>query len=151
MKSHISAGRRWLRFNAVGLVGVGVQLAMLQMLVKSGLEYHWATLIAVECAVLNNFAWHGRYTWRDRQARSWRASLRRLFIFHITNGALSLGTSWTLMTLLVNHARLPVIVANLICIAACSVVNFLLAELVVFRASAHRPRRGFRLRLEGEY
>ena len=58
---------RWLKFNFVGAVGVGVQLAMLALLVSGlGLGYMVATALAVETAVLHNFVWHERFTWADR-------------------------------------------------------------------------------------
>jgi hypothetical protein len=69
---------RWLKFNAVGALGVGVQLAVLLTL-KSGfhLAYLPATALAVEVTVLHNFLWHERYTWADRVQTSWRKSLPR--------------------------------------------------------------------------
>jgi len=129
---------RWLRFNFVGLIGVGVQLAMLESLLSATrMDYRTATMAAVEAAVLHNFCWHLRYTWRERRLNTVRLVLRRLLEFHLTNGAVSLAGSWTLMSLLVGRAGLPVIVANLVSIFACSLVNFLLAELLVFR----KPRK----------
>jgi putative flippase GtrA len=129
-----SALRRWLRFNLVGLIGVGVQLALLQLLLATTtLDYRVATLVAVEMTVLHNFVWHLRFTWRERRLRSLKVVLRRLMEFHLTNGTVSLAGSWTLMALLVGRARFPVIVANLVSIGVCSLVNFLLAEILVFR------------------
>lgn len=54
---------RWLKFNAVGGIGIGVQLVVLAGL-KSGLELNYllATAVAVEVAVLHNFFWHERFT-----------------------------------------------------------------------------------------
>jgi putative flippase GtrA len=59
---------RWAAFNAVGLAGVAVQLACLALLVHAGSHYLAATALAVEAAVLHNFLWHQRWTWRDRPA-----------------------------------------------------------------------------------
>jgi putative flippase GtrA len=129
---------RWLRFNFVGLIGVAVQLSVLQILISGKLDYRIATLTAVELAVLNNFFWHLRFTWRERQLRSSQLVLRRLMEFHLTNGLVSLAGSWTLIALLVGHARVPAILANIVSIVACSMVNFLLAEVLVFRT----PQRG---------
>jgi putative flippase GtrA len=128
---------RWLRFNFVGLIGVVVQLCVLQALISAKLDYRIATLVAVEMALMNNFFWHLRFTWRERKLRSSRLVLRRLMEFHLTNGLVSLASSWSLMALLVGHALMPVIVANVICIFACSTVNFLLAEVLVFRTPQH--------------
>ena len=48
--------RRWLKFNAVGAAGIGVQAAALAVLISGlGVPYAPATLLAVECAVLHNF------------------------------------------------------------------------------------------------
>jgi len=55
---------RWLKFNAVAGLGIGVQLGVLALLAGAcGINYLAATVIAVETAVLHNFAWHERYTW----------------------------------------------------------------------------------------
>ena len=129
------AMHRWLRFNFVGLIGVAVQLSVLQILISGKLDYRVATLVAVEMAVLNNFFWHLRFTWRERHLRSPRLVLRRLMEFHLANGLVSLAGSWTLIALLVGRARLPVIAANILSIVACSMVNFMLAEVLVFRAT----------------
>ena len=53
-------GHHWLKFNTVGAIGIGVQLAALAAL-KSGLELNYllATGLAVEAAVLHNFVWPG--------------------------------------------------------------------------------------------
>src|SRR4029077_6154405 len=66
-------GIRWMKFNAVGAGGILVQLGALTML-KSGLQldYLFATALAVEAAILHNYLWHERFTWRDRvSANSW--------------------------------------------------------------------------------
>ena len=62
-----SAGWRWMKFNIVGWIGIGVQLGVLTAL-KSGLHlnYLWATALAVEAAVIHNYFWHQRFTWADR-------------------------------------------------------------------------------------
>ena len=52
---------RWLKFNFVGGIGIGVQLVVLTAL-KSGLHFNYllATVLAVEAAVIHNFIWHER-------------------------------------------------------------------------------------------
>ena len=51
--------RRWLKFNAVGAIGIVVQLAALAVLKGLlRLPYLTATALAVETAVLHNFVWH---------------------------------------------------------------------------------------------
>lgn len=143
-----SALRRWLRFNAVGIIGVGVQLAILQtLLTTTAMNYRWATLLAVEITILHNFVWHLRFTWRERRSRDAKVVLRRLLGFHLTNGVVSLAGSWTLMELLVGRAGFPVLAANMVSIVACSLLNFLLAEVLVFREERLRRRSSRRSQL----
>jgi putative flippase GtrA len=55
--------RRWFKFNSVGAIGVGVQLAVLTLLAgQLGVNYLVATALAVETAVLHNFVWHEKWT-----------------------------------------------------------------------------------------
>src|ERR671913_1525419 len=78
--------RRWIVFNGVGALGVVVQLATLALLTRvAGLPVAVATLLAVEAAVLHNFAWHQRWTWRDVPTTGVRGVLQRLARFHALN------------------------------------------------------------------
>ena len=89
---------RWLRFNAVGVMGFAVQLLVLGVLVSGlGLHYLPATGLAVEAAVLHNFVWHEVWTWRDRPSSAFTVRLKRLFRFHLANGAASLAGNLILM------------------------------------------------------
>src|SRR5207237_8971860 len=58
---------RWLKFNAVGGIGMLVQLGTLAVLTNGlRVNYLLATALAVEAAVIHNFLWHERFTWADR-------------------------------------------------------------------------------------
>ena len=129
---------RWLRFNAVGAAGVLVQASVLAALVSlARLHYLAATAIAVEAAVLHNFLWHRRWTWSDRPGvRQAATALPMLLRFHATNGAVSLAGNLLLMWLLAGIVGLHPIAANLCSIAACSLLNFLLSDRLVFVARA---------------
>jgi len=124
---------RWLKFNAVGALGIAVQLATLLSL-KSGLHlsYLAATALAVEAAVIHNFLWHERYTWTDRVRPSWPSSLLRLFRFNLTTGAVSIAGNLALMKIMVGLGHLHFLIANGIAIAVCSLANFLVSEQWVF-------------------
>jgi putative flippase GtrA len=127
---------RWVKFNLVGAIGILVQIAALWCLTALGMGYMVATGLAVEAAVLNNFVWHERFTWRDRAAGRRRDAAIRLLRFNLSNGAVSIGGNLLLMRLLVGEAHLQTLVANLISIAACSLVNFVLSDQWVFRSTA---------------
>lgn len=121
---------RWLKFNAVGGLGIVVQLAVLTIL-KSGLgaNYLVATAIAVETAVLHNFFWHERFTWSDRKSR---AHLARLAKFNLTNGAISIVGNLGFMKLLAGGLGMNYFLANLLSIAICSLMNFVVSDVFVF-------------------
>jgi len=123
-------GVRWLKFNAVGGVGIGVQLAVLAGL-KSGLklDYLLATALAVEAAVIHNFLWHERFTWADRVGKS---NWSRFVKFNLTTGLFSIVGNLLLMKALVGWAGMNYMAANMATIALCSLVNFVVSDRVVF-------------------
>jgi putative flippase GtrA len=129
-------GVRWLKFNAVGAVGIGVQLAALAAL-RSGLGvgYLSATAMAVETAVIHNYLWHERFTWADRETGS---SLVRFLKFNLTTGVFSIGGNLLLMRVLVGELGMNYLVANLVTIATCSIVNFVVSDRVVFEERGER-------------
>jgi len=125
---------RWMKFNLVGAVGIGVQLGMLALLrAQFGMEYLLATALAVESAVVHNFVWHERFTWVDRSSGRRRDRCFRFLRFNLTTGAVSIAGNLLLMRLLVGQAHVPPLAANLVSIAGCSVVNFLVTDRWVFR------------------
>jgi putative flippase GtrA len=128
-----------MKFNAVGGIGIVVQLAalaLLRSLLK--LDYLLATGLAVEIAVIHNFCWHERFTWADRPAARPFRSLVRLIKFNASNGAVSIVGNLLLMGLLVGELKFNYVVSNLLAIVVCSLVNFLLGDRFVFEAEA-RP------------
>jgi putative flippase GtrA len=126
-------GVRWLKFNAVGAGGIAVQLAALTLL-KSGLrlDYLVATALAVEAAVIHNYFWHERFTWADRTSGS---SWTRFAKFNLTTGLFSVAGNVLVMKILVGGAHLNYFVANILTIATCSIVNFLVSDRFVFEES----------------
>ena len=128
--------KRWTAFNLVGAAGVAVQLTAIALLVRIlGWHYLPATVLAVEAAVLHNFAWHQRWTWKDRPTATWQSAARRLVRFHALNGAISLAGNLLLMALFTGTLGLDPIMANGMAIVSCSLLNFAASELVVFRST----------------
>jgi putative flippase GtrA len=129
--------RRWLKFNSVGAIGVGVQLAVLTLLAgQLGVNYLVATALAVETAVLHNFVWHEKWTWVDRfDSPSRRGRLKRLLQFNLTTGAVSIIGNLVFMHVFVGMLEIHFLAANLMTIAACSILNFLVSDRIVFQPS----------------
>ena len=127
--------RRWWMFNAVGGMGVGVQLLSLGVLADVlGLDYRLATGLAVQAAVLHNFVWHEHWTWSERCAGR-RGRWARLGSFMLVNGTLSIAGNILFTSLYVTTLGLHHVPANLLAIATCSVANFFASHHVVFRAA----------------
>jgi dolichol-phosphate mannosyltransferase len=131
MKKSKAGASRWLRFNAVGVVGTGVQFVVLVLLVRVvALNYLAATVLAVEAAVLHNFAWHRRWTWSDRTERS--GALTALLRFNLSTGVISIVGNLIVMRTLVGEFGLAIPHATLATVVICSVFNFVVADRFVF-------------------
>jgi putative flippase GtrA len=128
---------RFVRFNLVGAMGMVVQLGTLALLDRwMPAHYLYASAASVEISLLHNFAWHSRYTWRDREI-----GLSSLFRFHLSAGLISIAGNVAMMALLVQWEHSPVLVANVIAIVCCSVVNFGLVNRWAFAGSEHAEQK----------
>jgi putative flippase GtrA len=124
----------WIKFNVVGVVGFVLQAGALFLLTHAThrITYLTATALAVEVAVLNNFVWHQRWTWKDRPSNTIVETLRRLAKFNITTGLVSILGNLVFMSVLVGRLGLAIVLANLISVLACSLLNFVLADRIAF-------------------
>jgi putative flippase GtrA len=135
----------FVRFNVVGVLGFALQSGALFVLTHGAHPFGYlvATVAAVELAVLNNFVWHQRWTWRDRPSATTGETLRRLAKFNITNGAVSITGNLVFMSILVGRLGLPIAGANVASVAACSLCNFFLADRIAFHLDKRaQPLRG---------
>ncbi len=129
-----TAWRRWWAFCFVGAMGIAVQLAVLDVLIKrAGLHYLLATALAVEAAVFHNFAWHEHWTWCDRAQQDRRGWRKRLARFQLSTGAFSICGNAACMWVLAGIWQVPYLASNLASIAVCSTLNFLASEWWVFQ------------------
>jgi dolichol-phosphate mannosyltransferase len=108
------------RFLLVGGSGVLVNsLALFLLYGKAGLPLIVASAVSVELAITNNFVWNDRWTF-GRTA----PSLVRFVKFNLVSLvglAVTTGTAW----LLVQHAGVNYLVANLAGIGLATACNFL--------------------------
>jgi putative flippase GtrA len=127
-----------LKFYSVGALGIGVQLATLSLLVGVlRMNYLFATILAVEAAVLHNFIWHHHWTWVDRKHGGVKEILLRLIRINLTTGAFSILGNVIFMRIFVGYAHMHYFPAQLLSIAACSILNFLVSDRFVFRKRRH--------------
>jgi putative flippase GtrA len=113
------------KFNLVGLLGAALQLRLLYVLTKCFyMSAVAATPVAVEIVVLHSFAWHERFTWRDRRPTSVRQRTARLWRFHAGNGLTSLLGNTALAYFLVERLKAPALPSAMGAIGFCSLINF---------------------------
>ncbi|HEY7171977.1 MAG TPA: GtrA family protein [Vicinamibacterales bacterium] len=118
-------------FAVVGALGFAVQLSLVAALTAlAGWPVTAATAFAVEAAVLHNFCWHWRWTWRDRTGRR-AAVAAQLLRFHLANGLASLVGN-VLLSIALTRAGLNPVLANVGAVAAMSAANYALADRWVF-------------------
>ncbi len=129
----------WIKFNVVGLLGFVLQSLALFVLTHTAysISYLAATAVAVELAVLNNFAWHQRWTWSDRPSITTKQTLRRLATFNLTTGLVAIIGNLVLMSILVGRFGLPIIGANVVTVLICSLLSFVLADRIAFECKAN--------------
>jgi putative flippase GtrA len=122
---------RFLKFAIAGTSGFIVQIATMAVLI-SLLDVHYviATVIAVEAAILANFAWHQRWTFRDRSG----AWLDRLIQFNVLNAMTSIAGTIFLTAFFVETMGVHPVLANIASVAGLSLINFVGADRLVFRA-----------------
>jgi len=139
----MSPRHRLAKFTIVAVIGMAVQLVVVALLTTAlPVNATVASLAGVLAALAHNFAWHVRWTWRDRRPG---ASLPAAFVRFLTgNGLVSLSGTAALIPVL-TVAYVPPIAANLVAIAICGIANFVLADRYAFRspprASACAPAR----------
>jgi putative flippase GtrA len=123
-----------IKFNVVGFGGFALQAGALFFLthITHSISYLTATVLAVELAVLNNFVWHQLWTWRDRPSATRGETLRRLAKFNVTTGLVSIFGNLVFMSILVGRLGFAIVLANLISVLACSLLNFVLADRIAF-------------------
>lgn len=125
---------RFGKFSVVGLLGAVVQVLAFDLLIQPcQMPPVAAAAIAVEIAVLHNFWWHERFTWRERNGTGSQRTAR-LWRFHLGNGVVPLGANALLTWFLLKKINVAPVFAAVAAIAVCAPVNFLLADRWVFPA-----------------
>lgn len=123
-----AAASRFLRFSAVGMTGLVVDMGILLLLVcLGGFAPSVAKAIACELAILNNFWWNDRWTFRGFGVCDSGSRLSRLLRFNATSlGGMAANvalfhafTAWMDLTL-------PA--ANVIAILIVALLNFHLSS-----------------------
>ncbi len=116
--------KEFFKFSVVGTSGVFVNMGLLLILTRLfGIALEYASLIAIEISIISNFVLNNIWTFRKRTVKI--PLLKRFVRFHIV--AFSAGVV-NYITLLSLHYGLGLtdVIANLIGIAAATIVNYVL-------------------------
>jgi dolichol-phosphate mannosyltransferase len=138
---------RFVRFAAVGLSGVLVDMGLLYVLSDPhslGWGLTRSKLIAAEAAIVNNFVWNDAWTFGDLVPgqRTLSATLRRLAKFNLVCLA-GLALNVVLLNLQFNLLGINRYVANAVAIAAVTGWNFLVNRALAWRVTeSPRASRG---------
>jgi dolichol-phosphate mannosyltransferase len=123
--------RRELTFAVVGGSVLVVSFAVLFTLVSVvGLSAHLAYVIQTVVAVELNFALNERVTWRDARSRTLRELAHRWLLFHVARVATIPANQLLFSALVV--AGCQYLLANAICVAASTSVNYVVGSRWVF-------------------
>jgi dolichol-phosphate mannosyltransferase len=89
---------RFVKFCAVGLSGVGVNMGLLWILTEiAGLQYLLSAAIGIETSIITNFLLNDFFTFPDRRYLTVKSTLNRLLKFNlvsIAGLAINLGALW---------------------------------------------------------
>jgi dolichol-phosphate mannosyltransferase len=117
---------RFLRFGAVGLSGLVVDMGGLYLLYQVlGFPLTRSAILAAEFAILNNFFWNDRWTFGDiaKHQGQWKQVVKRLVKFNLICLA-GLILKILLLNVLFNGFGLNAYIANFLAIAAVTLWNF---------------------------
>ncbi|MCF7824268.1 MAG: GtrA family protein [Candidatus Marinimicrobia bacterium] len=130
----VALPKRFIIFTFVGVSGIVVNSGILFLLKEYlHLPLSFASLLAIQVAILNNFVWNMRFTWADREMKGFeavRAGLLRFTLVSWVAGALN----WIILLLLNHFTGLYYLLANLIAIFIASVLNYLLNDYWTFKS-----------------
>lgn len=126
--------RRFYTFALVGLSGVVLNMAIFLLLSRAGVQTEAAAALAALGAMVSNFVWNERYTYRDRHtgqrfARAVKALLTQ---------AVGIGIDTALVALLHEVLGIPGAAANLVGIAGAAGWNYGLFSFWVWRRAPER-------------
>ena len=127
---------RLVRFFTVGWMGFVVQMAAFVAL-TSVVHVSWlsATAAAAELSIIHNFFWHERWTWKDRREFRGFSVLAKFARFNVATGIVGVGGNLAVVALYVIVFGLPPVMANVLAVATLSIINFIVADRWIFRAT----------------
>jgi len=124
---------RIIKFGVVGGLGVLINVGLLHVFTTYlHCDYKIGSILAIECALINNFLWNFFWTWNDRKSSSSNGIFFMFLRFHVSSGFTALIVNWGLLVLLTETVHMHYQMSNLIGITCGAFINFILGHFWVF-------------------
>lgn len=124
LRIRFQKSKEFFKFCVVGTNGVFVNMGLFIILTRTlGMKLEYASPIAIEISIISNFILNNIWTFRARSVKS--SLLKRFVKFHIVAFSAGVVNYITLLSLVYGLGFLDVI-ANLVGIAAATLVNYIL-------------------------
>jgi dolichol-phosphate mannosyltransferase len=129
-----AAWREWKRvfkFGIVGLTGIAVNLAVLNLLLLAGIAGEISLVVAIAVAILNNFAWNDLWTFRDSAMRVETSVWQRIWLFYTVSAGGAI-INYGVALLLTHLLAMNISLADLIGILLGFSWNFLINRRITW-------------------
>ncbi|MGD1005070.1 MAG: glycosyltransferase family 2 protein [Methanoregulaceae archaeon] len=129
-----AAWREWkkvFKFGLVGVSGIIVNLAILQLLLMSGISGYIALFFAIAISILNNFLWNDLWTFKTSPKRSVTSIWRRLGFFYVISAG-GAAINYGIAILLVQVIGMNIFLSDLIGILIGFTWNFLVNRRITW-------------------
>lgn len=115
---------RFLKFCAVGLSGVLVNMGLLWLLTDvAGFYYLFSAIIAIETSIISNFTLNEIWTFKDRRTGTIKSAIGRALKFNLVC-AVGVGLNMAVLYSLTEFCGLYYLASNLVGIAAATLWNY---------------------------
>ena len=120
---------QFIKFNLVGLLNTGIDMAAFFALTGVGVGYVLAQTLSYACGMLNSYIWNRNWTFRQKGEKT--DGRKQILRFVVLNGA-TLLLSIALLYVLVTVIGLPAGLGKIIAKACTLVVNYAGSRFWVF-------------------
>jgi dolichol-phosphate mannosyltransferase len=126
---------RFFKFGLVGISGVLVNMGMLWFL-KSicGFPLLISSAIAIALSIFNNFMWNDLWTWKDHRRTGFRPAMIRFLKFCLVSCLATYVVNFLILWSFTRFLNMNYLAANMIGIAAGSIINFILNHTWTFNS-----------------
>lgn len=120
--------KRFIKFNAVGVINTLVDTGVYSLLVFFGLDVVIAQVISYCAGVLNSYIFNSLWTFRDKQT-----STKKILLFILVN-LISLAAALGVISLCTEQFGMDKYIAKLVSLPFSLLINFVGSRFLVFKS-----------------